>query len=782
VDDYHTASYRLTVVPERPAVMVGEPISWQVQATYFDGTAAAGIALAQKSGEGQTQPFTTDQNGAAVMETVADNFYQESGYILTSANGDVIADLPEGGQVEASAYCDVFLNDQDISGDFTRAQKQYQLKLNAHDIVLDDLQDYEDREQLLDQAYRDITTPVTLNASLIHIGYQPQMRSYFDEYTQQTVEYTDYESFEELESSFTVTLADSAEHLFDGVLATGDSYRMELRGLDKAGRAVERNFYLWSAEDVGSSLWLQTYREQEDGLYQIGENISLAVQSGADNAPLTMAERSKMLFFCSKNEIVDYEISGDNHFERIFTGTDSPNLNISAVYFADGVYHSTYCYRAALDPAAYTGTVSITADQRSYAPGEAVHLDISCTDPQGKPFAGWVNVCVVDEKLLQIKENYANITTQLFDDLIPYGYTDFSLNANTEKDAQVLNAGGKGDGSGGLGGTRDDFRDMAVCATLKTDVNGEAKLEFTLPDDITGWRVTAQAYGTGPVVAYRQVGLSATLPFFGELRLGDVFRVGDSPHIGLRAAGSDVQATAPVTYSISIPELNFSAKADGRAADWTEIALPILTAGEYTVAMTAASGLHTDRQTRHFTVTDTLATHVVHDCYGVEPGLTIAKTGAEITTLVFTDSQNAQNIASLLDLAGQDSVRLEQCLAALYARQALTELWGENGHGITQLQINEAQLNRLADYQQQDGGLSSFPYGDSDIFTSALAAVLGAQYFDQRALTLYFEHYLSEGCGRQEQAMAYWGLAALRQPVLQDITALLKQDNDAISQ
>ncbi|MEG1998373.1 MAG: hypothetical protein RR051_08000, partial [Clostridiales bacterium] len=68
----------------------------------------------------------------------------------TSANGDVIADLPEGGQVEASAYCDVFLNDQDISGDFTRAQKQYQLKLNAHDIVLDDLQDYEDREQLLD--------------------------------------------------------------------------------------------------------------------------------------------------------------------------------------------------------------------------------------------------------------------------------------------------------------------------------------------------------------------------------------------------------------------------------------------------------------------------------------------------------------------------------------------------------------------------------------------------------------------------------------------------------
>ncbi|MEG1998374.1 MAG: hypothetical protein RR051_08005, partial [Clostridiales bacterium] len=80
VDDYHTASYRLTVVPERPAVMVGEPISWQVQATYFDGTAAAGIALAQKSGEGQTQPFTTDQNGAAVMETVADNFYQESGY------------------------------------------------------------------------------------------------------------------------------------------------------------------------------------------------------------------------------------------------------------------------------------------------------------------------------------------------------------------------------------------------------------------------------------------------------------------------------------------------------------------------------------------------------------------------------------------------------------------------------------------------------------------------------------------------------------------------------
>ena len=59
-----------------------------------------------------------------------------------------------------------------------------------------------------------------------------------------------------------------------------------------------------------------------------------------------------------------------------------------------------------------------------------------------------------------------------------------------------------GDGGKGAGDNleaydifRDDFRDTAFFKPLQSDQDGSASLSFTLPDNITSWRITTLAVG-----------------------------------------------------------------------------------------------------------------------------------------------------------------------------------------------------------------------------------------------------------------------------------------------
>ena len=66
---------------------------------------------------------------------------------------------------------------------------------------------------------------------------------------------------------------------------------------------------------------------------------------------------------------------------------------------------------------------------------------------------------------------------------------------------------------------RKDFLDNPVFATLKTDAEGRATLSFTVPDNITSWRITVIAVGTGGGISELKTGSAVsntvcTLPFF----------------------------------------------------------------------------------------------------------------------------------------------------------------------------------------------------------------------------------------------------------------------------
>ncbi|MCR4963856.1 MAG: Ig-like domain-containing protein [Firmicutes bacterium] len=778
VADYDLPSFKIQVTCDRQAAMIGDRVNWTMEAAYFDGTPAANVSLSYSFWDQPEAQAVTDSNGRATVETVLEGDVLGWDYILYPAGLFVRATLPEGGEVYADGYCDVFLNREEAKGELTAEGDAYRLTLEGYSVDLTDIQPYEGDEELKEQAFTRLSQPLNLHAELIHCGFRQEKESKYNAYTQQLEESIRYVSYEETEDQFDLTLNDSRETSFRGTLAhPQDAYRLELTGQDAAGRELKRLFYLWR-QDEYRSYWLQSRDEEADSLYRQGETLDLYAGDGRE--AMQQPAGGEWLFFACQKDIIDYQVKEENLYQREFTTADAPNLHIGAVAYCDGVYHDISPYQACQDPEDYRGHIEITAGQTAYRPGDTVKLDLRFTDQTGRPVSGKIAVSVVDESLLSIAGTPDDIVSSLLDDYYPYPYQSFLWNAARESsmDSAEAMAGGMGAGEN----IREDFSDMACFAVVEADGQGRAVLEFTLPDDVTGWRITAQGYGPGPVCACEEITVRASLPLFVEARLGDTYRLGDRLDLGLRAAAGETAEGQLVSYRITLPQLDFSATAEGEPGAWTEIALPPLSkAGQYTLEVTAEYNGAQDRIRRIFRAVETLSGYEKIEQYALDQDFTLPQRQSDILRLYFYPTGRRQIIDGLMELSQQSGARLEQILSAQMARQALNEFFPEQAGGA---EATPDGLSLLSNYQQQDGGISSFTYGQSDLLVSVLAAAAAKDRFDQRALAAYFQSF-AEGVWDQETALAYWGLAALGEPVLNTMLAKAEaagEDMDAVSQ
>jgi hypothetical protein len=327
------------------------------------------------------------------------------------------------------------------------------------------------------------------------------------------------------------------------------------------------------------------------------------------------------------------------------------------------------------------------------------------------------------------------------------------------------------------GGEREDFRDTAFFKTVQTDSAGRAELAFDLPDNITSWRITWQAYAPGIYVGQGRTNIDASLDFFLDSRLAKLFLRDDEPKIGLRSAGRGIDPRgSTTTYTVEIPAIGFSETARGQANIWQEVPLPRLQTGEYRARITAENGAHRDAVNIEFSVIDSFASyHYDHEA-ALTSALRPAGSDRYPTTLYFSDKAYAQALQGLYRLAWQDGIRLEQKLASRIASDILAEEMGLEYYAFDEEADRESRLELLR-YQQGNGGIASFTYAVvEDIEASVLAASVGKDYFDRQALAAYFYRVLErDESSDRDRLMAYWGLAALNEPVLLDIQALLSR-------
>ncbi len=303
---------------------------------------------------------------------------------------------------------------------------------------------------------------------------------------------------------------------------------------------------------------------------------------------------------------------------------------------------------------------------------------------------------------------------------------------------------------------RSNFLDTATYEILQTDENGKAHLSFTSPDNITSWRVTAQAFDPDNLKAGDAEKLvKTTLPFFVEATMNQQYLVGDRPTLRVRVFGTGLSGAAK-DYSMTSDTLKLNAKQRTSDNEWN-IPLGALPEGDHALHIAASQGDLRDGIVRTIHVAKSYFKTGESQVYTVASSLTgIAGNQNGFTELLFSDAGRGRYYAATRNLA-YGGVRSDQQAASFAARQLLVDYFGED----------KPESLDLGAYQTGSGGIALFSYSDPELELSAKVADLVPDMVYRQSVIEYFRMSLKdEKTDIHRQALAYYGLASLKASAL----------------
>ncbi len=130
--------------------------------------------------------------------------------------------------------------------------------------------------------------------------------------------------------------------------------------------------------------------------------------------------------------------------------------------------------------------ISIEPDKQKYMPGEKATILLKAVDGSGQPVRADLSLAAVDEAIFQVRYDHTPLMRDYFYTkisnwvLTSYSYP-ITMLAGASKDGKVK--------------VREKFEDTAFWSgKIRTDESGTARVSFTLPDNLTTWRLTARGH------------------------------------------------------------------------------------------------------------------------------------------------------------------------------------------------------------------------------------------------------------------------------------------------
>jgi hypothetical protein len=218
--------------------------------------------------------------------------------------------------------------------------------------------------------------------------------------------------------------------------------------------------------------------------------------------------------------------------------------------------------------------VAVKADQKDYRPRDTVQVDVAVKDSSGAPANGEVTLYVVDEAVLRLT---AYQTPDPIESIFPERPLSMRLGEPLLHLVRKRSYGEKGESAGGGGGAsgegagfRSQFKTTVLFSPTVELKGGVAKASFTLPDNLTTFRVMAVVVGEGDRYGSGDTTLQVNkpvmaLPALPRLaRVGDVFEAGVVVHRHGSATG-EVTVTAQVEggAQLTVPAEQKVALAEG---------------------------------------------------------------------------------------------------------------------------------------------------------------------------------------------------------------------------
>lgn len=614
-------------------------------------------------------------------------------------------------------------------------------------------------------------------------------------------------------------------------------YRIRANFSDAKDETSATDFQLW-VTGPGEINWGGQSRDHlqiklDKTSYRPGDTAVALIQSPYPQADLYFAVvRNKIIY-----RVMQHVRGGAPEVRFRVTQDMTPNAAVQAVLVRQGA-PLQHLQPGALDSLARTGfapfsinlddkylKVSLSPVHATLEPGSEESVRLQLRDARGHPARGETAVMVVNEAVLQL-------TAYRPPDLVKTVYaeqpitTRFADNRPSVVLQQIASPLQKGWGYGGgflagAAGTRirTNFQPLAYYnGAVRTDANGNARVTFKTPDDLTTWRVMAVAVGASTAGASdsfhfgsSDVTFVTSKPLITNAIVPQFIRPGDSMQAGLTVTNTTgAKGTLAILASLAGPlvfqekgastqttTLSASAQ-DGTAAyrfpmTATGVGLARLTfksalgsiADAFEVPLEVRPPLSVMEQVVDSGVTPANASiplfvdpRTVNDAGGLEINLA--------STLLPEVIVPAQKTLDNTDLPFLEPVASRLSVAA--SLNALSRQYGKAVGGFDPAASAAQSLAQLQRLQQADGGFSWLPMvHGSDVFITpyaaqSIAAAKAAGFpVDPTVIagvTTYLEHSLANPgvCSGFEPC-----LSRVRLDILLALADLGEQRNDFLS-
>jgi uncharacterized protein YfaS (alpha-2-macroglobulin family) len=323
----------------------------------------------------------------------------------------------------------------------------------------------------------------------------------------------------------------------------GGAYRVRTAVRDAQANESHSSLYLW-VSDSGFVNWGQSNDNRmqliaDKDRYEVGDVARVLVPAPFDvptQALLTIERGSviehTLLTFDGASKIIEVPIIDDyvpDVFVSVTMIAGSQDLQAPANFKVGYV-------ELPVDTSTRELTVTIEPSQTTYKPRDEAEFNITTKDASGQPVSAEVSLLLVDlavETLLG--GELPDILNAFYRERGLGVTTAASLTISVDRVNLEYAKEGKGGGGGGGdegGAAREFFPDTAYWrATLVTDQTGQARVTVLLPDNLTTWRMKAQAMSLDSLVGSAQTDVMTNLDLMVRPALPRFFVAGDEPEL-----------------------------------------------------------------------------------------------------------------------------------------------------------------------------------------------------------------------------------------------------------
>lgn len=795
VENYIKPQYKLEITSNKNAVFTGERITFEIKASFFDGTPVSNIPLryniygydSAEEGKG-----VTDANGilkVVYTPTYNNNMQGQCHYTLNAS-----AEFPETGNIYEYHTFKVFANDITFDARGEINEKQGTVTVNVNKVEPDTLND----EDLTNDDYKG--KPVNnhkVSVKIVQIVWERIERG------------TEYDAinkvvrkiYEYREKRITVsegtTMTDRegvATFNFNADPDQEGYYVAEITAKDNKGRSLKGDVWIYNTSSTTGFKYPSVYEyytlKTDKDSYKANETVNVEVLKNNEEPVKDL----RTLFVQARNGIQGYTVENQPQLSQTFPEYFAPNYYLEGVMFNGKGYIKTRA-NIPYDYSEKEIKLEIYPDKDSYKPGDNMTIYVKASDINGKPVSAKVNISMVDEALLKLSGHHIEPLSELYswigdgivrsidnrrsarggvvldDGAISESSLQAPVPSPAPMDPSIENKSDMGVGSAGSSRVRSEFKDTALFKTVTLDENGLGSYTFKLPDNITSFSLAAAAVSTDLYAGSQVQSAKVSMPFFINDALSLDYLEGDKPFIGLTAYGEELKENQKVDFEVTVKELpEFKKKVSARAFERVNIELPALEEGTYTITMRAVSNSgREDALSRTINVYSSYRTIENSVIRKLTANMEIPAGKSGITTLIFTDAGRGSLINSLHSLAWQYGNRLDQKLTTNFARKLLKEIINNDQYNIEPIEVEPS------DYRNSDGGYGILPYAETDLKFSALVTPLLKDITDTSSLKMYFYNELASNKGVQPPAL--FALAELGEPVLVEINKAATIEN-----